>query len=139
MAVQDRLERKIMNEEEETKTAQEAFDSLGGKVKEAEEAAKEAISKGKDNPKVGLIAFALKDELEAIDGYLDIADELKKMGDREGLEKIRGIVYDEVRHCKALKGMLGNELVDTDESKAVDELDEDVNEAFREEPQGVDR
>lgn len=126
--MQDRLERKSM--EEELKTAQQAYDSLGGKVTEADEDAKEAISKGKDNPKVGLLAFALKDELEAIDGYLDIADELKKMGDRDGLDKIRGIVFDEVRHCKTLKGMLGNELVESDESKAIDELDEAVNEAF---------
>jgi rubrerythrin len=129
VAVQDRLKGKNMDEEKK-QTAQEAFDSLGGKSEEAEEAAKEAISKGKDNPKVGLLAFALKDELEAISGYLDIADELKEMGDKDGLEKIRGIVYDEVRHCKTLKGMLGNELVDTDESKAVDELDEDISEAF---------
>jgi hypothetical protein len=117
--------------EEEKKTAQEAFDELGKKSSgEADEAAKEAISKGKSNPKVGLYAFALKDELEAIEGYVDIANELKKIGDIDGLNAVYGIVCDEIRHCKTLKGLLGDELIDTDEKEAVDKLDEAMKEAF---------
>lgn len=74
------------------------------------------------------ILSALRDELEAISKYLTMAESFED--DPHALDEIRGIVSDEVRHCKSLKAMFGQEMLATDESKAVDELDEMVRESF---------
>jgi rubrerythrin len=82
-----------------------------------------------------VILSALRDELEAIDKYLTMAESFDD--DPHALGEIREIVADEVRHCKKLKSMFGQETLDTDESKAVEELDEMVRESFAKKDEAI--
>jgi len=70
---------------------------------EGEEQADKIMALDKDNPILGAIAFAYKDEVEAVDGYKKIAPMFRD--NPNALYKIQNIIMDEERHKKDLEGL----------------------------------
>lgn len=53
-----------------------------------------------------LVTRNLKDEAEAINGYLPLLEELEQAGDMQGAELVREIISDEKNHLNTLQVIL---------------------------------
>lgn len=53
-----------------------------------------------------LVTRNLKDEAEAINGYLPLLEELEQAGDMQGAELVREIISDEKNHLNILQVIL---------------------------------
>lgn len=88
-----------MSEEDNARKAFEKFSKPEGS--KGDEKADKIIALDEDDPILGAVAFAYKDEVEAVEGYKRIAPMFKD--DQKTLYQIANIISDEERHMSILE------------------------------------